>query len=55
MNGKDRPGLWDKGIQPGDCVADTLHTLTGQHQEWMVEKQRENEGYDGTAKDLTEY
>lgn len=28
----------DRGIQPGDYVVDVLHTLTGQHQEWMAEK-----------------
>ena len=30
--------LVDKGVQPGDYAADVLHTLTGQHQEWMAEK-----------------
>ena len=30
--------LVDRGIQPGDYVVDVLHTLTGQHQEWMAEK-----------------
>lgn len=30
--------LVDKGVQPGDYVVDVLHTLTGQHQEWMAEK-----------------
>ena len=30
--------LVDKGVQPGDHVVDVLHTLTGQHQEWMAEK-----------------
>ena len=30
--------LVDKGIQPGDYAVDVLHTLTGQHQEWMAEK-----------------
>ena len=30
--------LVDKGIQPGDYAADVLHTLTGQHQEWMAER-----------------
>ena len=28
----------DKGIQPGDYAVDVLHTLTGQHQEWMAEQ-----------------
>ena len=28
----------DKGVQPGDYAADVLHTLTGQHQEWMAER-----------------
>lgn len=30
--------LVDKGVQPGNYAADVLHTLTGQHQEWMAEK-----------------
>ena len=30
--------LVDKGIQPGDYAADVLHTLTGQHQNWMAER-----------------
>ena len=30
--------LVDKGIQPGDYAVDVLHTLTGQHQEWMAEQ-----------------
>ena len=30
--------LVDKGVQPGNYAADILHTLTGQHQEWMAEK-----------------
>lgn len=30
--------LVDKGVQPGGYAADVLHTLTGQHQEWMAEK-----------------
>ena len=34
--------LVDKGVQPGNYVADVLHTLTGQHQEWMAEKMLEH-------------
>lgn len=30
--------LVDKGIQPGNYAADVLHTLTGQHQDWMAEQ-----------------
>lgn len=30
--------LVDKGIQPGSYAADILHTLTGQHQNWMAER-----------------
>ena len=30
--------LVDKGVRPGDEVADILRTLTGQHQEWMAER-----------------
>ena len=30
--------LVDKGIRPGDYVVDVLHTLTGQHQNWMAER-----------------
>ena len=30
--------LVDKGIQPGSCAADVLHTLTAQHQDWMAER-----------------
>ncbi len=30
--------LVDKGIQPGNCAADVLHTLTAQHQDWMAER-----------------
>ena len=30
--------LVDKGVQPGDYAADVLHTLTGQHQNWMAER-----------------
>lgn len=30
--------LVDKGIQPGNDVADVLLTLTGQHQNWMAER-----------------
>lgn len=30
--------LVDKGIQPGSCTADVLHTLTGQQQNWMAER-----------------
>lgn len=34
--------LVDKGVQPGNYAADVLHTLTGQHQEWMAEKMLEH-------------
>ena len=37
--------LVDKGVQPGDYAADVLHTLTGQHQEWMAEKLLEADNY----------